>query len=217
MDQMLESGIGWIDFLSSHRDRVMSVIDLLNTEGVVDELGIGSVRNALSDKLFPGISTIQTRAKYFLIIPRIIQEYENKYRGSANIPLLTDFLKKWENQIIKKLVRKYIGSNEKGIFGVEMKGRELARKPSSIYWNGIRKHRIIQTNLSLSEYLSKHDKRQKTIRDILAETDDEQGDDKDAGYIDEFGVTLHGFHKDWTASICILIIKTLFLKSHPNK
>lgn len=32
-----------------------------------DELGIGTVRDAFADALFPGTSTIQTRAHYFLI------------------------------------------------------------------------------------------------------------------------------------------------------
>ena len=53
------------------RDRVKSVIDLLSTPGVIDELGIGVIRDVFSDSLFPGVSRIQTRDKYFLTIPRI--------------------------------------------------------------------------------------------------------------------------------------------------
>jgi len=64
------SAIGWVDFSSEHREKVKSVIDLLSTPGVVDELGIGVIRDSFSDSLFPGISTIQTRAKYFLTVPR---------------------------------------------------------------------------------------------------------------------------------------------------
>jgi len=59
------SAIGWVDFSSEHRDKVKSVIDLLSTPGVIDELGIGVIRDSFSDSLFPGVSTIQTRAKYF--------------------------------------------------------------------------------------------------------------------------------------------------------
>ena len=61
--------IGWIDFSPDHRDRVAAVLDMLKPEGVVDELGIGSIRDAFADQMFPGISTIQTRAKYFFIVP----------------------------------------------------------------------------------------------------------------------------------------------------
>ena len=71
----IASAIGWVDFLSEHREKVRSVIDLLSTPGVIDELGIGVIRDSFSDSLFPGISTIQTRAKYFLIVPRIFKEF----------------------------------------------------------------------------------------------------------------------------------------------
>ena len=70
------SAIGWVDFSSEHREKVKSVIDLLSTPGVIDELGIGVIRDSFSDSLFPGISTIQTRAKYFLTVPRIFNDYE---------------------------------------------------------------------------------------------------------------------------------------------
>jgi hypothetical protein len=59
------ASVGWIDFSSEHRDKVRTVIDLLKTQGVVDELGIGIIRDSFADRLFPGVSTIQTRAKYF--------------------------------------------------------------------------------------------------------------------------------------------------------
>ena len=66
----MPSSLGWIDFSSEHRDRVKTVLDLLATPGVVDELGIGIIRDAFSDMFFPGITTIQTRAKYFIVIPK---------------------------------------------------------------------------------------------------------------------------------------------------
>jgi len=59
------------------------VLDLLAEKGVVDELGIGVIRDAFADLLFPGISTIQTRAKYFLIVPRLLKDYETLFRPSA--------------------------------------------------------------------------------------------------------------------------------------
>ena len=47
------SAIGWVDFSSEHRDRVRSVLDLLGGSSVLDELGIGSIRDSFSDLLFP--------------------------------------------------------------------------------------------------------------------------------------------------------------------
>ncbi len=64
--------IGWIDFSPTHRNKVMLVMDFFKEQGVIDELGLGTIRDAISDLLFPGTSTIQTRAKYFLLIPWIL-------------------------------------------------------------------------------------------------------------------------------------------------
>ena len=69
------SSIGWIDFSSEHRDKVRTVLDFLKVGGVVDELGIGIVRDAFADQLFPGLSTIQTRAKYFTLTTYLIRKF----------------------------------------------------------------------------------------------------------------------------------------------
>ena len=87
------SQIGWIDFSPQDRERVATVLDLLEQPGVVDELGIGTIRNALSDWLFPGISTIQTRAKYFIIVPRIFRDYQLAYEKKKDLPSLKVYLR----------------------------------------------------------------------------------------------------------------------------
>ena len=43
--------IGWIDFSKNDKDRVGSILDMLRPEGMVDELGMGTIRNAYSGKL----------------------------------------------------------------------------------------------------------------------------------------------------------------------
>ena len=66
--------LGWIDFSKSERSNTLSVLDLLQESGTLDELGITSVREGFSNVFFPGTSTIQTRAKYFFIIPYILKD-----------------------------------------------------------------------------------------------------------------------------------------------
>ncbi|HJZ58585.1 MAG TPA: DUF6361 family protein, partial [Gemmataceae bacterium] len=58
------------------REKVKTVLDLLGVPAVLDELGIGAIRDSFSDTLFPGISTIPTRVKYFLTVPRILRDDE---------------------------------------------------------------------------------------------------------------------------------------------
>src|SRR5436190_20932245 len=91
------SAIGWVDFSPEHREKVKSVIDLLSTPGVIDELGIGVIRDSFSDSLFPGLSTIQTRAKYFITVPRIFKDYEKLPAHQRRKRKLVDFLKDHEN------------------------------------------------------------------------------------------------------------------------
>ena len=61
--------LGWIDFSKTERNKVLSVLDLLSEAGTLDELGIAPVRDGFANLFFPGTSTIQTRAKYFMIVP----------------------------------------------------------------------------------------------------------------------------------------------------
>ena len=69
--------IGWVDFSKTERDKVVSILRLLGAQTALDELGIGTVRDAFSDMFFPGISTLQTRAKYFVILPYLFAQAEN--------------------------------------------------------------------------------------------------------------------------------------------
>jgi hypothetical protein len=48
------STLGWLDTDNEQRRKMLEVIDLFKEEGTVDELGIGSIRDALADALFPG-------------------------------------------------------------------------------------------------------------------------------------------------------------------
>src|ERR1017187_2196566 len=63
------STFAWLDFSDRDRKRAMDVVDLFREDETRDELGIGVIRDAISDRLFPGTSTIQTRIRYFLFIP----------------------------------------------------------------------------------------------------------------------------------------------------
>lgn len=179
----MQSGLGWVDFSSEHRDRVRTVIDLLATPGVVDELGIGIIRDAFSDLLFPGVSTIQTRPKYFLVVPRILKDYETlPDRQRQRVPL-RDYLAEEEMACRVRLAARYNGAEGLGIIGVSFGSstdRDIQRPPSSVYWNGLRAFGIVRSKLSLPEYCRQHSGHRPSLRMVLEETREEQGDDVDA-------------------------------------
>ena len=66
--------LGWVDFSDNDRKKVLEVIHLLSEKGAVDELGFGIIRDGFADYFFPGTSTVQTRAKYYFLVPYILKE-----------------------------------------------------------------------------------------------------------------------------------------------
>lgn len=98
------SSIGWIDFSSEHRDKVRTVLDLLKKRGVVDELGMGVIRDTFADRMFPGISTIQTRAKYFTLVAYRVQAFIER---SGNRETLESYLNYSEKKDRIKLVENH--------------------------------------------------------------------------------------------------------------
>lgn len=155
----MSAGFGWIDFSNEQRDRVFSVVELLSTGGTVDELGIGSVRDSIADWLFPGVSTIQTRPKYFIILTDIFLGYLQRYQKGENLTELSAYLKTEEHRIMHLLAKNHSYKDGDGVIGVTVAqtSGELARKASSVYWNGLRVHNLINTELSSTEYLLQND------------------------------------------------------------
>ena len=79
------SAFVWLDYSERDRRKMLDVVDLFREHDTRDELGIGSVRDAFADLLFPGTSTIMTRARYFLLVPWTYQRLEKMRTSSAQI------------------------------------------------------------------------------------------------------------------------------------
>jgi len=170
------SKFGWVDFNPKHKDTFDEMLRALQGPGVVDELGVGVVRDSFSDKLFPGTSTIMTRAKYYLLTPYIFRNYLREDIKDHPNPRV--YLEKAENNIIEQLYQQMVEADKnaelsegekkertQGILGsnTQRRGEELERKPSAIYWNGMRVWGIINTELSLSNLLSTISKSRKEL------------------------------------------------------
>ena len=63
------------------------VLDLFREQDTRDELGIGVIRDAFADLLFPGTTTIQTRARYFLLVPWVYLNLEQKRAPSTRFAI----------------------------------------------------------------------------------------------------------------------------------
>lgn len=172
--------LGWVDFSKSDRDMVLSVLRQLTEPGAVDELGIGTIRDGFSDILFPGTSTIQTRAKYLFIVPYICLKLE---RGGKLSP--RQFIETLEQNELD-LIDILAVNGADGVIGQRSR-QTLRRKPSSIYWNALRTYGFLSEPVTLSEYaaLSYAKKTaselQKGLGKQKSKNEDDTTDDSDAG------------------------------------
>ena len=86
MNETFNSTLSWLDSSEHERRTVLQLVSALNETGTLDELGIGSIRDTFSDVLFPGTSTIQTRGRYFLFVPWIMQMVEASSTSKSRQP-----------------------------------------------------------------------------------------------------------------------------------
>jgi len=173
------SQLGWIDFSPDDRSKVRSVLASLSEPGTLDELGIGQVRDAFSDLLFPGISTIQTRAKYYITVPRILRDYLSLTPSQRKrYQSLQKYLADHENELAKRLDAIH-EAGEKGIIGrTRINQGGVARRPSEVYWNGLRTFGLVKTQLSLADFC-RHMDSNDLHGDVSNATLDEGNDDAD--------------------------------------
>lgn len=150
--------LGWIDFSKEERDKALGILRLLQDPGAVDELGIGIVRDAFADAFFPGTSTLLTRAKYFVVVPYILQEkIEECGRSSLTARQTLEAINKEERRFGERMLERHKNDRAVGIIGSTAisQGRWVRRSPSELYWNGIRTLGICKSKgLSLLQYVS---------------------------------------------------------------
>lgn len=201
--------LGWIDFSKSERNKVLGVLDLLMESGTLDELGIAPIRDGFANLFFPGTSTIQTRAKYFLIVPYALKDLEHDKEANPNrcLRMLSETERQCGIKLLedKKDRERIIGSRSLS------QGGWVKRAPSDIYWAGLRSYGIFCSgNMTLTEYLRTMCalKNQKT--DMLKlgnrndESEDKDSDDNDAG--NQFQVkflNIPTYDSDWKEKLNI--------------
>ena len=134
----MPSTIAWIDTTPEEQRAARELIALFTQTEGRDELGVGQIRDALSDLLFPGTSTIQTRARYFLFVPWCYTAgsaagttgVENQRRGAAQ-----------ERRLIQTLRDAHL-EDSAGLIGGRV-GPSVKNLPSSIFWSGLQQYGIL--------------------------------------------------------------------------
>ncbi len=122
---IVEPMLTWLDLTATDRDEMRRVLALFK-EGTVDELGLGTLRDAFAATLFPGVTSIQTRLRYVLFVPWIYRRLEDNGTRSEEVGTKA---RKAEVALIDALAE----SDDWGVIGIQARN-DLQRLPSSVYW-----------------------------------------------------------------------------------
>ena len=139
------STLAWVDTSAKDQRVIRDLIAQFMQSESRDELGIGQVRDALSDTLFPGTSVVQTRARYFLFVPWIFRQGERRGRYGADLRRWTEGR---ERQLVKSLLR--VAGDAEGLIG-RRAGPTVKTLPSTIYWSGLVRYRILTRDVAADQ------------------------------------------------------------------
>jgi hypothetical protein len=141
----MPSTFTWLDHSEHDRRRVLEAVDRFKETDTRDELGLGSIRDTFADMLFPGTSTIQTRARYFLFVPWMYRQLHEKRVAADKV---TARARKEEIQLRDALLE---STDTAGVIG-KVAGAALKRLPSNVYWQGLGSWKILLYPGSQQQY-----------------------------------------------------------------
>lgn len=128
--------IGFVSFNQEALNRANKVMKLLQGQGAIDELGLGRIRDAFSNTLFPGMSVLQTRAKYFCLLPAMYSFLERTRIADARET--RQRIRDLEISLTRRLAAGSPG--EAGIIGADslaQRGNYVKYDPTYVYMAGL--------------------------------------------------------------------------------
>ena len=157
----MSSAFGWLDTDSEQRRKMLEVVDLFRESGTLDELGIGSIRDALSEALFPGTSTLHRRLRYVVFIPWLLQQAARKNSPDE----MRSELRTLEIKLITSLLA---GGEREGVIGNTARDA-LVQMPSSMYWSALGAWGIREVDSPAAYFRRQHDYRALARRSATAD------------------------------------------------
>ena len=129
--------LAWLDYSEADQRRAREIVRMFSQPESRDELGLGQIRDALSDTLFPGTSVLLTRARYLLFVPWFYREGVRLRRQGSQ---LSSWVDTQERRLIGALRN---GGDSSGLIGGVV-GEQVQNLPSTIYWNSLRRFGILR-------------------------------------------------------------------------
>lgn len=145
---VVTSTIAWLDYDSEQQRATQRMLDALSERTAVDGLGLGVLRDLISNVLHPGMSVLHTRARYLLFVPWAYRDIRaTTARGAVEAG------RKAEVQTAKALVAHYsvTAADSFGIIG-RRKLDDMSRLPSVAYWPLLRRLGVLKFDGSVAAY-----------------------------------------------------------------
>lgn len=120
----MSSSISWLDADEAASEQARRLIAATTDVdgGTLDQLGFGGIRDFCSDHLFPGTSTLWSRARYLLLVPWC---YQGSDPAGAQRKLRRALIARDEGRG---------GGSDTGIIGAQ---KDVDRLPDEMVWNGL--------------------------------------------------------------------------------
>lgn len=178
--------LGWVDYSRQERETIKELLKVLGESSSLDELGVGIVRDSISNLLYPGISVLHTRAKYYILIPELFKKAMKS--GLTTGSEVRNLINSDQDKIaraLRRAVDKETGTKAAGIIGGRS-DRGVKMKPTRIYWNALRSTEILcNPSISFDDaclVVANYNKKNQNIT-IKYESEDDGGDSDDAGMV----------------------------------
>lgn len=186
--------IGFVNFNTEENKRVAKMMQLLQESEAIEELGIGRVRDHFSNTLFPGTSTLQHHAKYFVLMPSLYYHTAFKSHKFHTLAEVSRYIKEAEIQITRQLSEDENGelrTDLTGITGINTYREALndyskyvKYDPAYIYGSGLARYGIIPDTgverlileLNRKHFADPHNKSALRSEDLTEDAGDLTGD-----------------------------------------
>lgn len=176
--------LGWVDYSREERETIKELLKVLGESGSLDELGVGIVRDSISDLLYPGTSVLHTRAKYYILIPELFKKaMKSGLTTSSEVRNLINTDQDRIARALRRAIDEKTGTKAAGIIGGRS-DRGVKMKPTRIYWNALRTTEILcNSDMSFDDACSAVAGYNRKTQNIVIkyESEDDGGDADDVG------------------------------------
>lgn len=150
--------LGYVTFSAEEQQLVHNVLQQIN-QGAIDELGLGRIRDAFSDLMFPGMSTLHRKSKYFVLLPTL---YDQLAKTNINDRKeIQSQIRQWEINMTISLLN-YVNDNKQNTEGITgssidmnklRKGEFVKIKPTSIYFSSLKFFGLVSDKMNLPDLI----------------------------------------------------------------